>query len=197
MPTSRTMSKPGKGRPSGVTHRRSAFLLRLAPAFGGGSRARGVGGGWAGKIVFVGAQSQRSEPGSKVRLDLWVPPSHSAVAHVRQSFRELALPPASLDDALQLVTELVTNSIRHAGLGSDDRIRVLAVLSNGRLRVDVIDRAEATVPQPVAGAIRPTPGAESGWGLYLVDRLASRWGRGRGRYWFELECQDPPESPGA
>ena len=126
-----------------------------------------------------------------------MPPKPWVVAHVRQAFRELALPPVLLDDALQLVNELVTNSIRHAGLGSDDRIRVLAALSEGRLRVDVFDRAEATVPHSVAGAIRPLPGAESGWGLYLVDRLASRWGHARGRYWFELEHHDPPELRGA
>ena len=156
-------------------------------------RPEGVGGGSAGRIVLVRSQSQRSEPGSKVHLDLQVASAPSVVAHVRHAFRELALPPPLLDDALQLVTELVTNSIRHAGLGSHDRIRVQAEWSGGRLRVDVSDRAEPTDPHQVAGAIRPGPGAESGWGLYLVDRLASRWGRGRGRYWFELELQDRPE----
>jgi anti-sigma regulatory factor (Ser/Thr protein kinase) len=157
----------------------------------------GVSGASAGRIVLVGSQSQRSEPTSKVHLDLQVPPAPSEVAHVRQAFRELPLPPPLLDDGLQLVTELVTNSIRHAGLGSHDRIRVQAAWSGGRLRVDVSDRAAARVPDPVAGAIRPAPGAESGWGLYLVDRLASRWGRGRGRYWFELELQGPSEPAGA
>src|SRR6266513_3932022 len=89
--------------------------------------AKGVGGGSTGEIVLVGEPlSERLEPVSEVRLDIRVPPKPWVVAHVRQAFRELALPPVLLDDALQLVNELVTNSIRHAGLGSDDRIRVLA-----------------------------------------------------------------------
>ena len=30
-------------------------------------------------------------------------------------------------------------------------------------------------------------GAASGWGLFLVDRLASRWGTDEAGYWFELD----------
>jgi anti-sigma regulatory factor (Ser/Thr protein kinase) len=102
------------------------------------------------------------------------------------------LPTPLLDDARLLVSELVTNSIRHAGLHGDDWIRVHAKLIDSRLRVDVVDRGDAAKRQAVAGAIRPSPGAESGWGLYLVDTLATRWGRGRGRYWFELEIGPEP-----
>jgi hypothetical protein len=46
-------------------------------------------------------------------------------------------------------------------------------------------------PAAVSGSIRPAPGAESGWGLYLVDRLASRWGTSAGGYWFELGHEQP------
>jgi two-component sensor histidine kinase len=138
----------------------------------------------------VEGQSHRSELGGEVRLDLRILPTPRIVSQVRWAFGELALPPPQLEDALLLVSELVTNSIRHAGLRPDDRIRVLAELSGRRLRVDVFDRKEVSIPQRVAWAIRPAPGAESGWGLYLVDRLATRWGRGRGRYWFELELDE-------
>jgi hypothetical protein len=54
---------------------------------------------------------------------------------------------------------------------------------------------QGVLPLEVSGSIRPTPGAESGWGLFLVDRLASRWGTAAGGYWFELRAE-PPE-PGA
>jgi anti-sigma regulatory factor (Ser/Thr protein kinase) len=89
-------------------------------------------------------------------------------------------------DAQLLVSELVSNSVRHAGLGRDDLIRVTADWSGDRLRVHVRDGARPTRASPIAGSIRPAPGAESGWGLYLVDRLASRWGTTAGGYWFEL-----------
>ena len=57
-------------------------------------------------------------------------------------------------------------------------------MEKGRLRVDVIDGAAAGDGR--WRACRPSLG-ESGWGLYLVETLASRWGHGAGRYWFELE----------
>jgi len=101
------------------------------------------------------------------------------------------LPAPLLESAQLLASELVTNSIQHAGLGPHDSIRVQAAWSGTRLRVDVRDRSETRGRYPVAGAIRPAPGAESGWGLFLVDRLASRWGRGPGQYWFELELDTP------
>lgn len=129
---------------------------------------------------------QPSESEGTHLLDLQVPATPRMVSRVRRAFEELLLPSSLLDAARLLVSELVTNSIRHAGLRPDDRIRVRAEWSGTRLRVDVFDVARPRRTDPMAGAIRPSPGAESGWGLYLVDRLATRWGRGQGRYWFEL-----------
>lgn len=41
--------------------------------------------------------------------------------------------------------------------------------------------------------LRPPPGAGSGWGLVLVDRLSDRWGIDEGdgmvRVWFEVDAQ--------
>jgi anti-sigma regulatory factor (Ser/Thr protein kinase) len=115
-----------------------------------------------------------------------MPSLSGALTDLRSAFAELPVPASALDDARLLVSELVANSMRHARLGPYDTIRVTAEIENGRLRVDVIDGGRGGGP-PVAGGIRPSPGAESGWGLYLVETLASRWGHGPGRYWFELE----------
>jgi anti-sigma regulatory factor (Ser/Thr protein kinase) len=98
-------------------------------------------------------------------------------------------------DAQLLVSELVSNSVRHAGLGGDALIRVTADWSGDRLRVHVRDGRRGGRPTGVSGSIRPAPGAESGWGLYLVDRVASRWGTSTDGYWFELR-QDPPRPGG-
>jgi len=46
----------------------------------------------------------------------------------------------------------------------------------------------------IAGSIRPDPGAESGWGLFIVNQLATRWGAihdGGAGYWFELDASRP------
>lgn len=131
-------------------------------------------------------QSRRSARGARQCLDLEMPAVSAVVTDVRSAFADLPVPASALDDARLLVSELVANSMRHARLGPNDTIRVTAEVGDGRLRVDVIDGGPGGGP-PVAGGIRPTPGAESGWGLYLVETLATRWGHGAGRYWFELE----------
>ena len=103
------------------------------------------------------------------------------------------MPPDVRDGAQLLVTELVSNSIRHAALRADQRIRIWAAWSGRRLKVVVRDRDEGQ-PARVAGSIRPDPGAESGWGLFIVNQLASRWGAihdGGAGYWFELDASAP------
>jgi anti-sigma regulatory factor (Ser/Thr protein kinase) len=131
-------------------------------------------------------QSRRSASGARQCLDLEMPAVSGVLTDLRSALAELPVPASALDDARLLVSELVGNSMRHARIGPDDTIRVTAEVENGRLRVDVIDGGRGGGPQ-VVGGIRPSPGAESGWGLYLVETLASRWGHGAGRYWFELE----------
>jgi anti-sigma regulatory factor (Ser/Thr protein kinase) len=131
-------------------------------------------------------QSRRSASGARQCLDLEMPAESGVLTDVRSAIAELPVPASALDETQLLVSELVANSMRHARLGPNDTIRVTAEVENGRLRVDVIDGGRGEAP-PVAGGIRPSPGAESGWGLYLVETLASRWGHGAGRYWFELE----------
>ena len=136
-------------------------------------------------------QSRRSETGAGHRLDLEVPATSGMLSGVRAALNELPLSARALDDAQLLVSELVANSMRHARLGPNDTIRVTAEVGHGRLRVDVVDGGRGGTRVP-AGAIRPRPGADSGWGLYLVEILSSRWGYGAGRYWFELEIDEPP-----
>jgi two-component sensor histidine kinase len=80
-----------------------------------------------------------------------------------------------------LATELVTNSVRHAGAGGD--IRIEATLAEGYARIDVIDGGAGFDPE-VRHAV-------NGFGLRLVDKLASRWGVEREsnttRVWFEVD----------
>jgi anti-sigma regulatory factor (Ser/Thr protein kinase) len=129
------------------------------------------------------------------RLDVRIPATHQAPAKARRALGRLALPLPLAFDAQVAVSELVSNSVRHAGLGPDDLIRVTADWSGARLRVHVRDRRRGTRPTAVSGSIRPAPGAESGWGLYLVEQFTSRWGTSASGYWFELQ-QEPPRPGG-
>jgi anti-sigma regulatory factor (Ser/Thr protein kinase) len=71
------------------------------------------------------------------------------------------------ETALLLVSELVTNSVRHASTGVALRLEITETW----LRIEVHD-AEPRGPQ-----LR-TPGVldESGFGLVIVDALATKWG---------------------
>jgi hypothetical protein len=62
-------------------------------------------------------------------------------------------------------------------------------VTESTVRVEVADRGEGFEPVP-RDADRSRPG---GWGLYLVDQLADRWGVARdqmNRVWFEMDCDE-------
>ena len=134
----------------------------------------------------MNAREQASEAEDARSLDLHLPATPTVASLVRRALKYLELPTEQLEVAQLLASELVTNSIKHSGLDASDEVRVRAARRGERLRVDVYDRS-TTELHPLAGSIRPVPGSQSGWGLYLVDRLADRWGTGPGRYWFEIE----------
>ena len=138
---------------------------------------------------------QRAASQPRRRLDLSIPATRRAAATARRALTALDLPLPLADDAQLAVSKLVTNSVRHAGLAPGDLIRVTVDWSEVRLKVQVRDGRRVGRPTVVSGSIRPSPGAESGWGLYLVDHLASRWGTSADGYWVELR-QDPPRQGG-
>jgi anti-sigma regulatory factor (Ser/Thr protein kinase) len=116
---------------------------------------------------------------------LELPPEPDSVTAARRFLAELDLPEPPRQNAELLVSEVVTNAIRHAGLSEEDRIRVSA--ERGReLHVEVCHPGPSFAPRPRA---QPTeePG---GWGLRLVEALADRWGvHGVGEetcVWFTL-----------
>lgn len=82
-----------------------------------------------------------------------------------------------------LVSEVVTNCVRHGGLGPEDRIILAARLTPDFARVEVRDNGPGFDPDVRHGA--------SGFGLRMVDTLASRWGvdrdNGTTRVWFEVD----------
>ena len=82
-----------------------------------------------------------------------------------------------------LSTEVVANAVRHAGLRGDQRIVFFARLADDHVRVEVADDGPGFDPE----VRHETPG----FGLRLVDKLASRWGVERSargcRVWFEVD----------
>ncbi len=82
-----------------------------------------------------------------------------------------ALPANVRDDVLLLLTELVTNAVRHANAGPDATVRVEFRQWSRTVRVAVYDEG-AGFATPPSALERDRKG---GWGLSLVDRIADRW----------------------
>ena len=93
------------------------------------------------------------------------------------------------DDALDrlqlLVTELVTNSLKHGALTVDTQIGLDVYVDGDAVYAEVHDTGVGFVPR------KPDldPFRSSGWGLWLLDRLTTRWGIENGAgttAWFEM-----------
>jgi anti-sigma regulatory factor (Ser/Thr protein kinase) len=109
-----------------------------------------------------------------------------AAAEARQTVRDLdtGLAPDVLDDLLLCVTELVTNCVEHAGSDDTDPVEMRVVLSDHAVRVEVGDRGSGFRSPRFSREVR-----DRGWGLYIVDLLADRWGverRDLNWVWFEI-----------
>jgi anti-sigma regulatory factor (Ser/Thr protein kinase) len=97
-------------------------------------------------------------------------------------------------DVVLLVSEVVTTSLRHATQPETrGDIGVLVSIRDDRIRVEVSDGGPGFDPQ-----VRPSREGPSGWGLYLVDYLADRWGispDASNALWFEFDLERSPRVP--
>jgi anti-sigma regulatory factor (Ser/Thr protein kinase) len=121
-----------------------------------------------------------------------------AVPTARKAVEEIGAPVIAerVDDLRLLVSELVTNSVRHAGLGPDDSITLRVEQPDSCLRVEVCDCGKAGWEDPSAERTDP-PEQPGGWGLFIVEQVADRWGvkqNGTTCVWFELDCGLEPAS---
>jgi anti-sigma regulatory factor (Ser/Thr protein kinase) len=98
----------------------------------------------------------------------------------------------SADDAVLMISELVTNAVRHA----HSRLRVMASIADQTLRVEVSDD-DPTLPMVPSD---PEHHDTSGRGLLIVDGLADHWGitpnTGGKVVWFELHLRLPTTDAG-
>ena len=150
-------------------------------------------------VVLRRVDSQESNGGTtattaagSIAVELEPGPKCPGEARAALSPLAEALPSQVYLDACLLVSELVTNSVRHARLRPHDPIRLQVRVSDRLLRVEVSDPGEgfgANVPEPVAAR---GPG---GWGLFLTERLADRWGvdreSGWTTVWLEVDLEPP------
>ncbi len=109
----------------------------------------------------------------------------SARHAVRERLRD-ELSAQRMDDVELLVSELATNSVRHAGDDSGE-ISMEAAVDHDCVRVQLCDHGQGFVE---ASPQAPPPGRSGGFGLVLLARLSNRWGTLQDRgfcVWFEVE----------
>ena len=106
------------------------------------------------------------------RLDLTLPSEAGSVAEARTRVCAAIAPEFGANEVERLkllVSEVVTNAVRH-GDGSEPV--ELHATWNSEVRIEVSDHGDGFTPTPRIGAL-DEPG---GFGLYLIGRLADRWG---------------------
>jgi len=88
-----------------------------------------------------------------------------------------------------LVSELVSNAVRHSTGAPDSTIRLLVKSGARTVRVAVSDGGEGFTPRP-----RDPERHDDGYGLYILERAAASWGietDGGTTVWFELPRSVP------
>ena len=137
------------------------------------------------------AQKEATTKGWELtELRMTLLPDEFAPGKARKALKATAtgVPTQVVADASLMTSELVMNSVQH---GADDLVGIELSLQAGgkRLRVEVSELAGKSVPQ------RREPDDSGGYGLMLVDTLASRWGTeesdGVRHTWFELDVTAP------
>ena len=107
-------------------------------------------------------------------IEITLPAEPTAATEARTEVTErLAqrLPNATLEDVRLLVTELITNALRHGAVRPGDNVSVRAEVESGFVRIEVRDPGRDGDVKPR----RPGPRG-GGYGLYLVELLSRRWG---------------------
>jgi integral membrane sensor domain MASE1/anti-sigma regulatory factor (Ser/Thr protein kinase) len=136
-----------------------------------------------------GAVEAEPERASMEAISVELEPTPQSAALAREAVSALAgqLNADAFADFELLVTELVTNSVRHAGLSPGESIHLRAAAHAGVLRVEVSDRGVGFEP----GTPRPAHDGAGGWGLYIAEQLADRWGverdGARVTVWLEVD----------
>jgi anti-sigma regulatory factor (Ser/Thr protein kinase) len=100
------------------------------------------------------------------------------------------------DTAILLASELVTNALQHTSTATGGTFDVIVWRGMSAACVAVLDDGSDSAPTPRDRD--PLDHAESGYGLSLVDQLATRWGHNRYNdgtaVWFLLRWTQPASS---
>ena len=144
-------------------------------------------GAWGARRGRLFARPGAGSPGaSTIDVELESGPEAAAWARGALLALEPRIDPRVMEDVRLLVSELVTNSVRHADMPAPGMVKLDVSLDRRKIHVEVRDSGSGFEPR----ARREGQSKGGGWGLYLVERLADRWGVMRNtftRVWFEID----------
>lgn len=106
--------------------------------------------------------------------------------YVRDRLADVLSPP-KLYEAELLMSELVTNAVRHANVGEGAVIRIAIDVEPRTVHVSVMDAGEGF---DLSKLVTKSPDSGGGWGLFLIETLADRWGVDASlphKVWFEID----------
>jgi anti-sigma regulatory factor (Ser/Thr protein kinase) len=107
-----------------------------------------------------------------------------ARASVARRCEQLDLDGSLAQSLILLVSEVVSNAVRHSKGDPDAPIELSAAFGERAIRVVVTDAGDGFEPRP-----RDPARTHDGYGLYLLEKVSSRWGvesKGDTKVWFEL-----------
>jgi anti-sigma regulatory factor (Ser/Thr protein kinase) len=131
-----------------------------------------------------------AETTNRISVQFQADPSAAAWARNALSAVDPQVEEALMADVRLLVSELVTNSVRHSDISKSDVVGLHVCLDADTIHVQVSDSGTGFEPRPR----QPGQSKGGGWGLYLVEKLAHRWGvlrNGITRVWFEIDYAGP------
>jgi anti-sigma regulatory factor (Ser/Thr protein kinase) len=135
--------------------------------------------------THAGGVERQGPDGLRMRLGS----GPDAAVEARRAIARLRadLDPPLMETLRLLVTELVTNSVRHTDC---DSLTLRVAIGRSAVLTEVADDGAAFDPAAQAFVEPEAHDGNGGWGLFLVERLARDWGvkdDGRSkRVWFEL-----------
>jgi anti-sigma regulatory factor (Ser/Thr protein kinase) len=138
-----------------------------------------------------------------VDLDLHLPADARAARTARHTLDGCRLSAEVRDRFHLAVSEVVTNAVQHGTADPADQVELVVRVSPAMVRVEVVDQGRGFEYSPSSPGESGTSGEsgrdlESGWGLYLVNRSADRWGiecDDATTVWFEIDLSDSPGPP--
>jgi anti-sigma regulatory factor (Ser/Thr protein kinase) len=139
----------------------------------------------AGNGTMTDAADSPETSAVKDTIDLRLNGGPEAPSKARRALGKLRgdLDPPLMETMRLLVTELISNSVKHA---KAEAVSLRVLVGRQSVLVEVTDHGPGFQHRPR----RRSDARDSGWGLFLVERLAHRWGVGNDgpatRVWFEL-----------